>query len=319
MKFLLLEKIKRIYKMIIEGVETIDDLVVNDKKIKGFTSLFNKYKKHNPDWDKHDLPTVVFQVWWGIEQKEIPDEWKESRDNWIKYHPDYLYILFNKKLCRDFIDKYENSFLDTYDKFEYNIQRIDIIRYIVLKHIKSIYCDLDCAPMGQITDYVKGKGIGQFPLFESGWFSNNFMISDTTIQTKKELIWDMFLRYSKRPYKSYIFGKHLKVMFSSGPAMITEAIKACQHEIVKLPLIDFNTDKIYNSQGFLKNLSGRSWQGADSKLLMHLFDNRKFYIVLSIIILISIIILVCYIIFKYYKKSMKYKFELCEAGLKKCD
>lgn len=53
------------------------------------------------------------------------------------------YMLWTDDSSREFIASYYPWFLETFDEYEYNIQRADAIRYFVLYHFGGIYFDLD--------------------------------------------------------------------------------------------------------------------------------------------------------------------------------
>ena len=53
------------------------------------------------------------------------------------------YMLWTDASSREFIAEHYPWFLDTFDNYEYVIQRADVIRYFVLHHYGGIYLDLD--------------------------------------------------------------------------------------------------------------------------------------------------------------------------------
>lgn len=51
--------------------------------------------------------------------------------------------LWTNENAREFIGDEYPWFLDTFDRYQYPIQRADAIRYFVLAHYGGIYIDLD--------------------------------------------------------------------------------------------------------------------------------------------------------------------------------
>ena len=58
-------------------------------------------------------------------------------------HEDYEYKLWTDAGSREFIATEYPWFLDSFDNYDYPIQRADAIRYFVLAHFGGIYIDLD--------------------------------------------------------------------------------------------------------------------------------------------------------------------------------
>lgn len=61
----------------------------------------------------------------------------------VSYPPLSEYMLWTDASSREFIAEHYPWFLDTFDNYEYVIQRADVIRYFVLHHYGGVYIDLD--------------------------------------------------------------------------------------------------------------------------------------------------------------------------------
>ncbi|KAJ9301365.1 CAZyme family GT32 [Paecilomyces variotii] len=86
------------------------------------------------------IPKIIHQTY---KNESIPLHWQEAQQSCIDLHPDYEYILWTNEKARDFIAAEYPWFLDTFDGYEYPIQRADSIRYFVLAHYGGTYIDLD--------------------------------------------------------------------------------------------------------------------------------------------------------------------------------
>lgn len=86
------------------------------------------------------IPKIIHQTY---KTTEIPEIWKLGQQLCIDLHPDYEYILWTDDMSRSFIAEKYPWFLDTFDNYQYPIQRADLIRYFVLNHYGGIYLDLD--------------------------------------------------------------------------------------------------------------------------------------------------------------------------------
>jgi mannosyltransferase OCH1-like enzyme len=80
----------------------------------------------------------IFQTW---KTNNIPDKWKEAQLSVINMNKDFEYKLYTDKENRDIVKTYFPDFLKSYDSFEYNIQRVDAVRYCILYVKGGIYLD----------------------------------------------------------------------------------------------------------------------------------------------------------------------------------
>lgn len=215
---------------------------------------------------------VIHQSWFNVKE-DIPKEWKKSREKWIEYHPDWLYILWSKKMSRDFISKYEPDFLETYDSYEYEIQRIDSMRVIILKWIGGVYSDLDIVPTENIEKYfTTGNDIYLVRSINTlDKYTNAFMVSAIGCP-----LWDLAISKMKSKAKNNFYvGKWMTVMNTTGPILLSETVYDYNGTIGQLPQT-FNLQSIDSSivddrPPVLINLNGGSWHAIDAKILNFLY------------------------------------------------
>lgn len=86
------------------------------------------------------IPKIIHQTYIN---ESIPQRWQEAQKSCIDLHEDYEYKLWTDKKAREFIADEYPWFLETFDGYEFPIQRADSIRYFVLAHFGGIYIDLD--------------------------------------------------------------------------------------------------------------------------------------------------------------------------------
>ncbi|THV08433.1 hypothetical protein K435DRAFT_959002 [Dendrothele bispora CBS 962.96] len=102
--------------------------------------------ENNTRWNASDhgqverIPRILHQTW---RTETLPPRWKTVSQECRDMMPDYDYKLWTDESSRTFIEEHYPWFLDTFDGYEYNIQRADAIRYFVLHHYGGIYLDLD--------------------------------------------------------------------------------------------------------------------------------------------------------------------------------
>lgn len=112
------------------------------------------------------VPRIMHQIfhnWNDPGNDTLPHDWEETRQTCISQNRDWEYKvsvarrrlcclsvltamglqLWTEDLSRAFIQAEYPWFLDTYDNFRYRIQKIDAVRYFIMRHYGGIYIDLD--------------------------------------------------------------------------------------------------------------------------------------------------------------------------------
>lgn len=89
------------------------------------------------------FPKIIHQSWKTI---DVPEHWKISKENWIKYHPEYIYILWTDEMNLKLISNFYSDYLEQFKKYPHNIQRADFSRICYLHRYGGLYSDLDISP-----------------------------------------------------------------------------------------------------------------------------------------------------------------------------
>ncbi|KJZ71738.1 hypothetical protein HIM_08880 [Hirsutella minnesotensis 3608] len=92
------------------------------------------------------VPRIIHQIfhnWHDPGNETIPQDWQEMRQTCLSLHPTWEHKLWTESASRDFIEKEYSWFLDTYDEFRFPVQRVDALRYFLMRHFGGIYIDLD--------------------------------------------------------------------------------------------------------------------------------------------------------------------------------
>lgn len=100
------------------------------------------------------IPKIIHQTW---KDNKPPIELKQFVQSWLKYHPDWEYKLWTDDQNRSFIKRNYSWFLDIYDSYPYNIQRVDAIRYFILLDYGGVYVDLDFECLKSIEPLLRNK------------------------------------------------------------------------------------------------------------------------------------------------------------------
>jgi len=265
--------------------------------------------------EKKLIPKIIHQVWINDSWKDpslkrdVPEAWKKSQQEWQRLHPDWTYILWTDDLVLPYLEKNYPEYVDFYKNYEYLIQRADMIRYFILYDFGGVYCDLDLYPVENIEKYF--TCMNDYFVYSAGSdvLINAFMVSQKGSNIMK-LLCNSLTNYKKKiPF--YYFGKHLKVMYTTGPNFFNNVIINSNYNYIILPRNKFypyssSEDKfITNNMNEIvimpiKNTSG-SWHSIDSILYAFIFKNKEFFILFGIFSLLMIIIGLIYYSIKYKK------------------
>lgn len=83
---------------------------------------------------------TIHQMW---KDHDVPAECVPYTDSWKQHHPDWNYRFWTDVDILELISTHYNWFLDTYNNYDYNIQRSDTARHVILHHHGGLYCDID--------------------------------------------------------------------------------------------------------------------------------------------------------------------------------
>lgn len=220
----------------------------------------------------------------------LPPHWKESSDKWRQLHPTWEYQLWDEVSSRNLIrDKY-HWFLDIYDQYPHHIQRVDAAKYFILYEFGGLYVDLDIEPLVPIDKYFNSEN----EIFLAGSANVSFSLTNALIGSKRKskfwkAVFDLMVETSCKSY----FGKHLTVMNTTGPLMITKVMVDYPGVVGYLPnffpcnICQLEREKHTSPVKFIK---GQSWLSFDSKVMNVIMCNwRKIGFFLFLIILFVII------------------------------
>ncbi|NBH89785.1 MULTISPECIES: glycosyltransferase family 32 protein [Parabacteroides] len=101
------------------------------------------------------IPKIIHQIWSSAE--ELPKSYKALIETWRRDYPDWKYILWDDDRIIEFMENYYPQYIDLFNRFPYNIQRCDAIRYLFLFQMGGMYIDLDYESLQSIEPLISGK------------------------------------------------------------------------------------------------------------------------------------------------------------------
>ena len=246
------------------------------------------------------IPKIFMQTW---KTHIVPDKWKSSPESVRKYMPQWKYFLMSDEENRQFCQQYFPDFLDVYDNLEFPIMRADAIRYMWLYINGGIYMDLDDVLVHPLDDLFTSDADAYFVKSgNSSWiYTNSFLASKPGCP-----IWLECIEAMKKKYRWWMIGKHLKIMYTTGPSMLHKVLKETKHPFATLPTHLINPCSICDSpclaeDSYVLPLEGRSWCGWDTLAGGFIMCKWK-----KIVLVISIILVVL-IIWLIIKRSRRYR------------
>lgn len=270
---------------------------MENNKIDPSPTDIDKIKKYLQDTVLiNGIPKIIHQTW---KTKDVPEHWKISQGEWLRLHPDWKYILWTDDMIEEYINKYYPQYITMFKEFPYAIQRVDTIRYFLLRDFGGVYSDLDIVPLKSLNTYnfINSDVYVMKSANTPCCYTNAFMISKPGIKLWLKLI-DYIEKYDL-PW--YAIGKHLTVMTSTGPEALTRIVNNYDDNICVLPLSLFNTsdieevenckskNKSIESNAMLYSIPGSSWHSWDSQLINFFYMHTDLTIFLCLLFVIWII------------------------------
>lgn len=237
------------------------------------------------------VPRIVMQTW---KDTNIPEAWKPSIQSIQRHMKGWNHVLMTDKDNRHFVEAYFPEFLPVYDGFKHGIQRADAIRYMWLYVNGGVYMDLDFELTATIDHLFSGGGdlyLMRSSNFPSS-YTNSFMASSPRHPFWLEVLSRMRETVESPPL--WAIGKHLEVMMSTGPGMLSSVLGETVHEYVTLPYKVLSPENICcigdDEYGLLRKLPGSSWAGWDTIIGNWIHCNTRTVIALVIIIVLVVVI-----------------------------
>ncbi|PWK16675.1 glycosyl transferase-like sugar-binding protein [Arcicella aurantiaca] len=158
------------------------------------------------------IPKIIHQIW--LDKPSMTQFFIKLTDTWKTKNPEYKHILWDKDNAQSFLEENFSNWLPFYEQLTYNVQRFDLLRYLILIKYGGIYVDADYECLHKIDSILENQEIA-FGLEPE--------------------------KYAKFHQSSYFLGNCFMASIPEHPFLIefTELIK------VNIPLIDIDKDDKY--------------------------------------------------------------------------
>ena len=238
------------------------------------------------------IPKIIWQTW---KTHQVPDKWKTSPESIQRFCPGWTYHLTDDQENLQFVKEHFPQFLDLYQSFDREIYRVDMVRYLRLYLYGGVYLDLDLELIKPLEDLLTEEGnlyLVRTP--NLGGYTNAFMASAPGVEFWIRCIHEIANRVVHKPF--YIQGD-LKVLWTTGPQMITSVATKYNRPFVTIPYalghpctVCDNYDGVGDlSQAYVKELEGSSWSTSAS--VVH-YVWCRWYAILALLLLILVFLLI---------------------------
>jgi len=166
------------------------------------------------------IPHIIHQAWEG-RTEPVPFRLKMLANSWIEQNPAWEYRLWSNDEMIDLVETRFPYFAETYHNFEFNVQRWDAIRYMILYEYGGIYADLDTECLKPIDNLLADETccFGEEPVENCKLFNLNRLVGNAIMASVPGH--PVFLRILDEIQKSlHNYDKHI-VLHTTGPLMIT--------------------------------------------------------------------------------------------------
>jgi len=98
-----------------------------------------------------NIPKIIHQTW---PNEKIPEDFARTAMSWQNLHPDFEYCLWTDEMNRDYIKEHFPFFLNRFDGYGRDIQRVDALKYFVLLREGGLFIDMDIECFRDVTPLI---------------------------------------------------------------------------------------------------------------------------------------------------------------------
>lgn len=228
--------------------------------------------------DSRKIPKLLHHIWWQGE-KDINENDKKCIELWKNMNPDYKCILWNESLCNDLVKNYFPQYFDLFNSYNYLIQKINVIRYMILYFFGGFIIDIDSIPLKPIHEYISSNSNIIFVLQRAEWKRNyinsfvdhSFIIKQFGIQNgpivttdfigsiEKHFFWKNILNSLRRyRIKSPWIPHDLYILQSTGHLFLSKQLKRWKNNLINVQYLDFKKVNPCHSKILFHDFTGFS-------------------------------------------------------------
>jgi mannosyltransferase OCH1-like enzyme len=249
---------------------------------------------------------IIHQIWFGTipNKKEAKEAYKKLnfyRTSIKTKNPKWFIFEWNLDRCICLIKTFYPEYLKLFNNYTYDIQRCDMIRYLILHRYGGWYMDMDyyCnRPLDEAMETFKDNDIAlvQTPNTVIGQdidhISNSLMWSKPNNQFWLQLMREL---ETNSKFQGY-FPKYIEVMFTTGPIILNRSYQQFKkiYNIKGLPWEQFHPYGVKSEVKLLKlpkevytaHIGKSSWYEKDTNFIVFFFKEWPLLVFISLILLL---------------------------------
>jgi mannosyltransferase OCH1-like enzyme len=202
-------------------------------------------KKETYTQEYTQIPKIIHQTA-PADQSLWPETWFKCQKSWKEKFPDFEYKLWTDEDNYNLVKNDFPWFLETYENYDRNILKVDMIRYCILYKFGGIYADMDYMCMKNFFNQLPKNKVS---FSESPYKENEFIMNALMCSPKNHPFWIKVLiegkkRWSKMMTKNSVsLSKLDKVLYLTGPKLVTDMYYRYKSDVHVLPLDLYNPEK----------------------------------------------------------------------------
>jgi mannosyltransferase OCH1-like enzyme len=272
------------------------------------------------DLDKYLLNQngkIIHQIWFGTipnkkTAKKAFEGLRKYRDSWLIENPSWTYVCWNLSRCKDLVRLFYTQHKEMYDKYPYQIQRCDTVRYFILHRYGGLYADMDYYCKRPWDEVIENYKNDIYLVETPNKITNDTHISNSLMYSKPgHVFWNkLFIELEQNQFTPIYYGKHVTIMFTTGPGILNRV-----YTMYKLRYrLDYYPYKLFHPYGlnsdilslndkqniYAMHIGKGSWESYDSKWLIFIYQE---YGIITFVILTLIIPTILLYIYKKYIKT----------------
>jgi inositol phosphorylceramide mannosyltransferase catalytic subunit len=247
---------------------------------------------------------IIHQIWFGTipnkkKAKKAFESLKKYRDSWLIKNPDWTYICWNLDRCDSLIFTHYPEHREMYEKYPYQIQKCDAVRYFILHRYGGIYADMDYHCIKSFTEVLQRFHNPIYLVETPNKVSGEAHVSNSLMYSSpNHVFWKkLFIEMEKNRYTPYYYGRHLTIMFTTGPGILNRVynrykirFRLDHFPYKKFHPLGLTTENIECKDVYAIHMGKGSWETNDSKFLIFIYTEYKILLFILGILCIAYIL-----------------------------